>query len=501
MVWITNLPQQRQSTGVWSVEKIQVKNQSRRSFLKSAVRGGIGLMAFPAIVPARCVGEDAPGRRINVAQIGCGRMGRSDMGNTMTEPLARVVAVCDLDSRRLAAGKKLAEDYYTERGEAVVNIKAFHDYREILASPEIDAVIVTVPDHSHALVAIEAVLAGKHVYLQKPVTYNIAEGIGLRKAVQAKGIILQAGSQQRSQRPWHSFRAASEAVRNGRIGRLRTIKIGLGLDKSSGHAPAPMPVPPNLDYERWLGSAPEQPYMEGRVHPQESASGRPGWITTEDFGLGMITNWGAHHVDIAHWAMGQSLGGPLTIDAHGEFITNDLCTVHGAYHVEMLYPNDVRVILDNKFETGLRFDGDEGWIFCTRSEETNTGGDAASNENGDPRLPLRASKPSILSPLDGNAVRWAPSWTHHGNWLESIVANRQPIAPVDQAVRSLEACYAAWVGMKLNRKLKWDAATESFPGDAEANAMLGRKARKAEFDFERVLKQAGIGATYASTGS
>jgi len=458
------------------------------------MRGGIGLMVFPGIIPARLLGNDAPGKKINVAQIGCGRMGRGDMVNTMTEPLARVVAVCDLDSRRLAAGKKMAEDYYTQRGEAGVNIKTFHDYREVLASPEIDAVVITVPDHSHALVAIEAAVAGKHVYLQKPVTYNIAEGIGLRKAVQTEKIILQTGSQQRSERPWRSFRKASEAVRNGRIGRLKTIKIGIGLDKPSGHPPAPMPVPENLDYEFWLGSAPEQPYMEGRVHPQASLNGRPGWMTTEDFGLGMITNWGAHHIDIAHWAMGQSLGGPLTIEAHAEFMTNDLCTVHSAYHVEMLYPNDVRVILDNKFETGLRFDGDEGWIFCTRSEETNTGGDSASNENGDPRLPLRASKPSILSPLDGKAVRWAPSRTHHGNWLESIVANRQPIAPVDQAVRSLEACCAAWISMKLNRKLKWDAATESFPGDDAANALRGRKARKAAFDFELALKRAGIQA-------
>ena len=469
-----------------------VSLQSRRDFLKSTVRGGIGLIVFPSILPARLFGAEAPGKKINVAQIGCGRMGRSDMGNTMTERLSRMVAVCDLDSRRLAAGKKMAEDYYRDFGEAVVNVKAFHDYREILSSPEIDAVIISVPDHSHARLAIEAALAGKHVYLQKPVTYNIVEGIGLRKAVQAKKIILQTGSQQRSQRPWHSFRAASEAVRNGRIGRLHTIKIGLGLDKPSGSAPAPMPVPPNLDFDRWLGSAPEQPYMEGRVHPQDSVSGRPGWITTEDFGLGMITNWGAHHVDIAQWAMGQSLGGPLTIEADAEFPVNDLCTVHGAYHVEMLYPNDVRLILDNKFETGLRFEGDDGWIFCTRSEESTTGGDPGLNDNGDPRLPLRASKPSILSPLDGNAVRWPPSRTHHGNWLESIVANREPIAPVDQAVRSLEACYAAWVGMKLNRKLKWDVATESFDEDAEANALCGRKARKADFDFDLILKKAEI---------
>lgn len=420
-------------------------------------------------------------RRIQVAQIGCGRMGRSDLTNVLNEPLARVVAVCDVDSHRLTEGKKLAEEFYTERGESGVNVKTFHDYRDVLASPEIDAVIITVPDHSHALVAIEAAIAGKHIYVQKPVTYSIAEAIALRKTVEAKKIILQTGSQQRSERPWGSFRKASEAVRNGRIGQLRTIKIGIGLDKASGQKPAPMPVPPTLDYERWLGPAPEQPYMEGRVHPQDKLLGRPGWITTEDFGLGMITNWGAHHLDIAQWAMAQELGGPLTVDARAEFIRDDLFTVHSGYHVEMNYPGGVQVVLDNKFKTGIHFEGDEGWIFCTRSGD---------NDDGLPSL--RASDKKLLTPLDANAFRWMPSKSHFGNWLECIVANRQPIAPIQQSARSLEACCAAWISMKLGRKLAWDVASEMFAGDAAANALRERKARKSEYDYAVAMRRAGL---------
>ena len=469
-----------------------MKIQSRRSFLKAAVRSGVGLALLPDIIPARLLGADAPGKKINVAQIGCGRMGRSDLGNVLTEPLARVVAVCDLDSRRLAAGKQMAEDFYAERGESGVNVKMFRDYHDVLASPDIDAVVVSVPDHSHALVAIKAAIAGKHVYVQKPVTYSIAEAIGLRRAVEAKKIILQTGSQQRSERPWHSFRKASEAVRNGRIGQLKTIKIGVGLDHPSGHQPAPMPVPEGLDYERWLGSAPEQPYMERRVHPQNDLEGRPGWITTEDFGLGMITNWGAHHVDIAQWAMGQELGGPLTIEARAKFMTNDAWTVHTTYHVEMLYPKSVRVVLDQHFENGIRFEGDEGWVFCARSEEQVTASDSSTPAGRAALLPLRASDKKILSPLDGNAVRWMPSKSHHGNWLESIAANRQPIAPIQQSARSLEACAAAWISMKLKRQLAWDPATERFVGDAAANALRGRPARKPEFDFHLALKKAGL---------
>jgi len=471
-----------------------MNHSTRRQFLKTAVRGGAGLLVLPNIITCSSLfGAVTPNKRIQVAQIGCGRMGRSDMGSVMLHPLARVVAVCDLDSKRLAAAKKVVEDHYTKAGESGVEVKTFHDYHEVLASPDIDAVVASVPDHWHALVAIEAAIAGKHIYVQKPVTYSIDEAIALRKVVQAKKIILQTGSQQRSERPWPSFRNASEAVRNGRIGTLKTIKIGIGLDKPSGHAPAPMPVPENLDYARWLGSAPEQPYMEGRVHPQNSYDGRPGWITTEDFGLGMITNWGAHHIDIAHWAMAQELGGPTTIESHAEFMANDAWTVHTTYHVEMLYPVGVQVILDNKFETGLMFEGSEGWVFCTRDAERVTASDPNVPAGTEFKPPLRASDPKILSDLDANATRWPKSSNHYLNWLESIAANRQPIAPIEQSSRSLEACAAAWIGMKLGRKLTWNAATEMFTNDNEANALRSRKARKPEFDVHEVMKKAGVG--------
>ena len=210
-----------------------MKRLTRRSFLQAVARGGAGLVILPGIIPASLFGADAPNKKIQVAQIGCGRMGRSDLGNVLTQPIARVVAVCDLDSNRLAAGKAMVENYYHNQGESAVNVKTFLDYHDVLTSPEIDAVVITVPDHSHALLAIKAAIAGKPVYVQKPVTYSIDEAICLRKAVESTKIILQTGSQQRSEHPWRSFRAASEAVRNGRIGQLHTIKIGLGLDQAS----------------------------------------------------------------------------------------------------------------------------------------------------------------------------------------------------------------------------------------------------------------------------
>lgn len=467
-----------------------MQRQNRRGFLKTSIVGGAGLAVLPNILPRSLFAADAPSKRINVALIGCGREGRADVEGTMAHSLSRIVAVCDLDSKRVASAKQLVEGFYKKKGESNVSVETHHDYHEVLSRSDIDAVIVSVPDHQHALVASTASLAGKHIYVQKPLTYSIAESIALRQAVRARKIILQAGSQQRSEHPFVAFRPASEAARNGRLGKLTRIEIGIGLDKPSGKPPMPMPVPSNLDYERWLGPAPEQPYMEGRVHPQEDF-GRPGWITTEDFGLGMITNWGAHHIDIAQWGMGMELSGPRTINGSAEFMTNDLWTVHTTYHIEMQYANGVEMVLDNKFENGIKFIGTDGWVFCSRG--------AVRVTSSDPNLPseksaLRASDPKMLAALPPSATRWMPSSNHYLNWLESIVANRDPIAPVDQAARSLQACATAWIAMKLKRKLTWNPDKEMFVKDDEANAMRDRKARKPEYDVHALLAKAGIKA-------
>jgi predicted dehydrogenase len=462
---------------------------SRREFLKASVVGSAGLIA-PAFIPRTYLfgRQTPPSRRITVAQIGCGRMGTEDMQATIKHDLCRVVAVCDLDSKRLDKARSVVEQYYKGKGESHVDVKAYRDYHEVLARPDIDAVIVTPPDHWHALVAVEAVLAGKDLYVQKPLTYDIAEAIALRAAVRAKGRILQTGSQQRSSKPWETFRIASEAVRNGRVGPLKVVRIGIGLDEPKRKAPQPQPVPPNLDFQEWLGPAPEQPYMEDRVHPQDGY-GRPGWITTEDFGLGMITNWGSHHVDIAQWGMGLELSGPRTIEARAGFMAGDVWTVHETYHVEMTYPNGVLMILDNAFPNGIRFEGPDGWVFCARGAAQVTSSDPNAAAQRNAAKALDASNPRILTaPFGPNDKRWPASGDHYLNWLEAIVRRQDPIAPVDEAARSLEACAAAWIGMKLKRKLTWDPQKERFSGDAEANALCHRKPRAPAYDINRVMK-------------
>jgi hypothetical protein len=280
-------------------------------------------------------------------------------------------------------------------------------------------------------------------------------------------------------------------VRNGHLGKILNVRIGLGIDKPSGIAPNPQPVPANLDYETWLGPAPEQPYMEGRVHSQTSTDARPGWITTEDFGLGMITNWGAHHMDIAQWGLGMELSGPNTVEATAQFMTNDVWTVHTSYHVEMTYAGGAKVILDNTYPVGLRFEGENGWIFCTRGGVPVTASDP--NVPAGASKALQASDPAILAAkiADGGKL-WPASKNHYLNWLESIAAHHQPLAPVDQAARSLTACAAAWIAMKLKRKLTWDPANEKFIADPEANAMRTRPPRKPEYDLAALLKKSGL---------
>jgi hypothetical protein len=278
---------------------------SRRSFLQGAA-GVAAVAGFPAIVPARVLGQMAPSRQINVGAIGVGRISRGhDLPAILKNNGARVTAVCDLDAGRVESGKKLINDFYTQKmGKSYDGVTGYSSYHALLANKDIDAVVISTPDHQHAIIAAAAVRAGKDVYLQKPASLTIAEGRYLSDAVQASGRIVQIGSQQRS---WKQFHRACELVRNGRIGEVKHVQIGLPGDPAGGDAKV-MPVPKGFDYDAWLGSTPVAPYTVDRVMPQ-SGFDRPGWLRMEQFGAGMITGWGAHHVDTAHWGMNRSTPG------------------------------------------------------------------------------------------------------------------------------------------------------------------------------------------------
>lgn len=462
---------------------------TRRRFLQSTGLTAAAL-GFPTIIPARVLGADAPGGKINILQIGCGRIGRDmDMPGILRQDAARLVAVCDLDSLRIADAKQLVESHY-KRKNIDLTVATYGDYREALRHPDIDAVAVSTPDHWHAELLIAAALAGKDLYVQKPLTMTIAEGRLVSRTVRAKGCMFQIGSQQRS---GGQFRIACEMVRNGRIGKLHTVRIGLPTDPAGGSTEE-IPVPPNLNYEAWLGTTPLAPYTKDRVHPQgpdvRSRYGeRPGWLRIESYCLGMITGWGSHHVDIGHWGMDTERTGPVAIEGKAEFPTKGLWNVHGPYHIEAAYANGVTMIIDNTFPNGIRFEGSDGWIWVTRGAERVTASDPVPK--GGAAKALNASKLEILSePLGANDIRLheSPKGDHHLDWITSIQTRKPAVTDVEVAHRSTSACILGWIAMKLGRKLKWDPAKEQFADDAAANALRSRPERDG-YGVSRLLRK------------
>lgn len=443
---------------------------SRRSFLRKTL-GAAAVAGFPAIVPSSVFGQTSPSNRINVGAIGVGRISRGhDLPGIWQYDTARIMAVCDLDANRVELGKKLVNDHYAEKsGKPYNGVTGYHRYQDLLANRDIDAVVISTPDHQHAICAVAAVRAGKDVYLQKPASLTIAEGRFLSDTVRKSGRIFQIGSQQRS---WKQFHRACELVRNGRIGQLKHVEIGLPGDPSGPEAPE-MPVPPNLNYDAWLGSTPVKYYTEMRVHPQSDFS-RPGWLRCEQFGAGMITGWGAHHVDTAHWGMDTEHTGPVEIWGTAEFPTSGLWDVHGKFRTDAVYANGVTMAISGDYPNGIRFYGSEGWIFVTRDELVTD-----SDPVGGVKMePLTASNPKILTSVIGpNEIHLYESAEHHGNWLECIRTRKETAAPVEIAHRACSTCLLHHIAMKTKRRLKWDPAKEHFIGDDAANAMLSRPQR------------------------
>jgi myo-inositol 2-dehydrogenase / D-chiro-inositol 1-dehydrogenase len=466
---------------------------SRRAFVQKSVLAA-GALAAPVIIPARLLGAQASSNRIRVGQVGTGRIAIShDMPGVIRSGLADIVAVCDVDSRRVAYGKTRVAQLSEKQGIPTPDVQTFGDYREMLDRVELDAVVISTPDHSHAEIALAAVLAGKDVYLQKPMTMTHAEGVVLRDAVARMQRIMQIGSQQRSWGPNEQFRKAVEFVRSGRVGQIRRVELGLPTDPTAPNDPE-QPVPSNLDYDRWLGPTPTVYYTEQRVHSQKvgpngvpDVDSRPGWLRNEAYCLGMITGWGTHHFDTAHWGMGFEYTGPSRIEGKGEFPPADrIWNVHGSYDVELLYPGDIRLTVSDRFPNGIRFIGDDGWIFVSRDAQAQTASDPTAGTQSNLQ-PLDASDKRLLEPV-GVKVELEHSTSHHRNWLGCVRSRRTPLAPAPVAHRSNTACVLSWIAMKLQRPLTWDAESEQFVNDAEAQSMLSRPER-APYGMSRVMQK------------
>jgi myo-inositol 2-dehydrogenase/D-chiro-inositol 1-dehydrogenase len=428
----------------------------RRKFLKQSLVAGSASL----ILPSLSFGASPKNETLRLAQIGTGRMGRGDMRNAMgvgvkQDVNARIVAVCDVDSNRVAVGKRDVEKFYKERGESQVEVTAYSDYREVLARDDIDGVIISTPERWHALIGIAAANAGKHIYLQKPVTYSIPEGQALVNAVRANNIVLQTGSQQRSS---IYFYQVCTIIRNNWLGKLHTIEVEIPTDNGTALV-EPTEAPVNLNYDMWLGPAQDTPYIEQGVHPAEGF-GRPGWLQRQEYCLGMVTGWGSHMYDIAQWAMGTDHdSGPVEIAAKGDFTDRGIFDVHTSYEGEALYANGVRMTSRNG-NAGVRFLTEDGWAYCSR------GGFKCSD------MELLRRKPTA------DEVSLYSSKNHMADFITSARDGRDPICPVEVGHRSNSICVLHNASMRVGgRNLKWDPQQEVIAGDQEATDIINVQMR------------------------
>lgn len=424
---------------------------NRRSFLKTSLQSGTAILILPSGLKA----SSAKNGTLQLAQIGCGRMGRGDMKNAMASGLkpeinARVIAVCDVDAKRLEDARKMVDSFYSDKGQSDVSVTAYGDYREVLARKDIDGLIISTPENWHGLIGVAAANAGKHMYMQKPLTYSIPEGQALVEAVRRNKIVLQVGSQQRSS---VYFRQVCTIIRNNWVGNLKEIQVEVPTDKGTATG-EPGPPPSHLHYDMWLGPCPDMPYIESRVHPQEGY-GRPGWLQVERFCLGMITGWGSHMYDIAQWGMGTDRdSGPVEIQSTGEFPDRGHFDVHVGYNGEARYANGVRLTSKNG-SPGVRFITEDGWAYCARGKM----------DCSDKELLRRKTTDGEVSLYHSN--------DHMANFLQSARDGKDPICPVEVGHRSNTICVLHHLSMKLGgRKIQWDPIKEEAVGDPEVNTLI-----------------------------
>lgn len=437
---------------------------------------------FPLFASSALFGQTAPGNRLRIGQIGCGRIARAmDIPGILRHPSeARITAICDLDTVRLQDGKEMIENAYRGAGVAFEPVKTYRHYGELLADRSIDAVSISTPDHWHAEQAVAAALSGKDVWLQKPASLTVKEGRQVAATIARTGRILQMGSQQRSD---PQFRLACELVRNGRLGQIREVYIGLPYDPPGRVEPATQP-PPTLDYGEWLGSTPWIDYIENRVHPQSpdrrERYGRPGWLRVQQFGAGMITGWGTHHFDIAHWAMGLETTGPVEVTAKAEFPKSGIWDVHGSFHVRARYANRAVLYASDLYPNGVKFVGDEGWLWVTRGKWAPGGGRSEVLDASDPRWlteGLRASETRLHA---------SPNNDHHLDWLRAVRSRQPAVTSAEAGHRSCSVCLIAHIAMKLGKTLRWDPVAERFSDSEEANQLLALPQR-APYGTDRLL--------------
>jgi len=435
-------------------------NISRRGFLQSAAAAATAVCAAPAIIPARALGLDgaeAPSKRIAVGMIGVGRQVLAyNLPFFLDQPDCEVVALCDCDRWRLDVDDARTAAYYSKRKHRVPKMPKCPrciDFREVLGRADVDAVMISTPDHWHVPMSMMAVEAGKDVCCEKPLTRSIAEGRLLADLTAKHKRVFRTDSEFRSLVQFHR---AVELVRNGRIGKLRKIFTTVPLGNSESPEFVEMPVPEELDYNLWQGPAPIRPYTENRVHEIKGYK-RPGWMNVRDYCDGMILNWTTHLNDIAQWGHGTDRTGPVSVEGRGKYPPPgslwDCC-----HEFDFTCTFDDGVTLNCKTDPGrphTRFEGEEGWV------QANFGG-----------APLEAEPKSLLDAKIGPDELHFPLKPEKRDFLDAVKTRGPTLEDAEVGHRTASLGHLGQIAIQLGRKLKWDPDRERFVGDDEANGML-----------------------------
>ena len=422
---------------------------NRRRFVKSVTSAAGALYLIPGTVLGKNGGV-APGNRITMGCIGVGGMGTSNLNNFLGKEEVRVLAVCDVDTEHRNNARNMINDRYGTK-----DCVTYNDFREMLDRDDLDAVSLAVPDHWHAIPAIMAARKGKDIYAEKPLAYTISEGRAILNAVERYGPVWQTGSWQRSQR---NFRFACELVRNGRIGKVHTVRVGLPAGNSINNSDTkPCDPPEGFDYNMWLGPAPWAPYAPARCHWNFR------WIS--DYSGGQLTDWAGHHCDIANWAMDTERSAPVEIEGKAEYpyAEDGLFDTPPSYYFECKYAEGFTMIVaDAKQQPkgmGAHFIGEDGWIHVNR------GGIDAN--------PRSLLKSTILP----NEIHLYHSDDHWGNFIDCVKKRTVTVAPAAVAHRSIMIGHLGGIAMRLGRKVYWDQKKERFINDPEADRLLTRSMR------------------------
>ena len=429
-----------------------VASTTRRTILKSAIVG------FPTIVPASVLGQEAPSNKLTIGFVGTGNNGTNWMRFFLKDERVRVLAVCDVNRegggywdgsvRGREPARRIVNAHYEDE-----SCLAFSDYREMLVKAGVDAIYIGTPDHWHAIIAIAAARAGKDIFGQKPLALTVREGRAMSDAISTAGIVWQTGSQQRSD--WN-FRYVCELVRNDRLGRIHTVRVGLPSGRPdygrTAHLTETQPVPDGFDYDMWLGPAPEAPYAPARVGVNFR------WVS--HYSGGQITDWGAHHLDIAQWGLDMDNSGPVAIrNATGNFEEHPIYDTATEFHFECQYASGVNLICSNEERAGVLFEGRDGWAWANRG------------------IHEVSARKFITEPFSESEDRLYASDDHVKNFIDSCLSREATVAPIEAAHRSATIAHLANIAILNGRTLNWDPRSEQIVDDPASSNLLTRRYR------------------------